>query len=141
MDPKISLQKDIDKIIAGFQDKPDIAALYLFGSAAKEKSHAKSDLDVAVMFSGYRAEDQGLDFLGYIADMEGLTSRKVDLVCFNTADPLLRHQILKFGKLIMDRAPETRVKLMVQTMIEYEEYKRHLDLSFAMMKRGLGNHE
>jgi len=131
------LQDSIDKITHYFRSKSNIAALYLFGSTAQNKARSQSDLDVAVMFGTYEAEKDGLDFLGYIADMEGIAARKVDTVCFNTANPLLRHHILKYGKILIDNEPATRVRLMVKAMADYEDYKRHLDLSFHTLQQEL----
>ena len=134
---KERLQADIDKVAAYFEKEPDIAALYLFGSASKDTLRSASDLDIAVMFEQYSAEREGMTFLKYIAEMEGLASRKIDLVCFNTADPLLRHHILKHGKILIEGDSAIRVQLSVRTMIEYEDYKRQLDLSMKAMKHNL----
>ena len=135
------VQESIDKIQHYFREKSNIAALYLFGSTAQDKAEGHSDLDVAVMFGTYVAEKDGLDFLGYIADMEGIAVKQVDIVCFNTADPLLKHQILKYGKLLIDNDPESRVRLMVKAMADYEDYKRHLDLSFHTLQQEMRSSE
>ena len=118
-----TLKNDIDKIVTYFVGKPNIAAIYLFGSTAKEKYRSTSDIDIAVMFKRYLPEIEGLSFLTYVADMEGITNRKVDLVNFNTADPLLRHQIIKYGRILTDKDTIARVELMVRAMIDYEEYQ------------------
>ena len=135
------LKADIDKVAVYFKDKNNIAAVYLFGSASKENTHTKSDLDVAVMFKTYIAEREGLAFLNYVADMEAIGSRTVDLVCFNTADPLLKQQIMKHGKILIENAPIIRVHLMVRAMIDYEDYKRQLGLSFRKMRQELHGSE
>ncbi len=134
---KEHLRADIDKVAVYFEKEAAIATLYLFGSAAKDTLRSTSDLDIAVMFKQYSAEREGMTFLKYMAEMEGLTSRKIDLICFNTADPLLRHHILKHGKILIEGDSSIRVQLSVRTMIEYEDYKRQLDLSMKVMKRNL----
>lgn len=131
------LKDSVDKITHYFRSKSNIAALYLFGSTAKNIARSHSDLDIAVMFGTYGAETDGLDFLSYTADMEGIAARKVDVVCFNTADPLLRHHILKYGKILIDNDPATRIRLMVKAMVDYEEYKRQLELSFHTLQQEL----
>jgi predicted nucleotidyltransferase len=135
------VHQDFDKVRSYFLNQNNIAAVYIFGSAAKARSHSTSDLDVAVMFVTYRADKEGFIFLNYLAEMEGLIARKIDLVCFNTADSLLKHQIMKYGQILIDKNPKARVDLMVKAMVEYEDYKRQLDLSFQMMKQGLRNNE
>ena len=140
MDPN-ELQDSLDQITHYFRSKPNIAALYLFGSTAKNKAQIRSDLDVSVMFVKYEAEKEGLCFLSYVADMDGLAARKVDLVCFNTADPLLQHHILKYGKILIDNDPAARIRLMVKAMVDYEDYKRQLDLNFHTLQQEMGHGE
>ena len=90
------------------------------------------------MFERYHPEKEGLSFLRYVADMEGITEKRVDLVNFNTANPLLRHQIIKYGKLLTDNNTIARVELMVKAMVDYEEYQLYLDFGIGKLKREMG---
>ena len=91
------------------------------------------------MFKNYIPEKDGMSFLTFVADMEGIASRKVDLVCFNTCDPLTRHQILKYGKLLIDMDVKARVELMVKAMIDYEEYQSYLNLGINIVRKDLAS--
>lgn len=62
---------------------------------------------------------------------------KIDLVCNNTADPLLRRHVLKHGKILIEGDRAIRVQLSVRTMIQYEDPKRQLDFSMKAMKHDL----
>lgn len=135
MQPENQIQEDIKKIKQYFRKKETIAAVFLFGSTVTGKQSTGNDIDVAVMFNPYSFERQGFDFLAYVADMEGFASRRVDLVCFNTADPLLKHQIMKYGTVIIDRDPKSRISQMVWAMADYEDYKYQLNLSSRKMRR------
>jgi len=41
----------IDKITGLFRNDEEIAAVYLFGSQAKDKGHGKSDIDLGFLFN------------------------------------------------------------------------------------------
>lgn len=44
-------QSDIGETVrAALQDRQDLVAVYLFGSAARDQAHTLSDVDVAVLF-------------------------------------------------------------------------------------------
>jgi predicted nucleotidyltransferase len=40
----------IEKLIAYFKTKPNIVAVYLFGSYAKGKEHRSNDIDIGLLF-------------------------------------------------------------------------------------------
>lgn len=141
MNKKAKIQSFLNKIVNYFEDKPNIAAIYMFGSTAKDKDQPRSDIDIAVMFENYRPEKEGLSFLSYVADMEGLTEKEIDLVNYNSANPLLRHQIIKNGQLLTEKNTLARVELMVRAMIDYEEYQQYLDLGLDILRREMGEAE
>lgn len=137
MNPENQLGEDIQRIIRYFSQKPNIAALYLFGSSAKRNNNCSRDMDIAVMFDPYVPNREGVEFLLYSADMEGIVNREVDLVCFNQADPVLRYEILKNGRLIFEGNREARIDLAVKTMIDVEECQSFLDQGVLLVREYL----
>jgi uncharacterized protein len=107
------MTKQIDKAVLRAQvrifasENPDIAAMYLFGSAATGKMTSASDLDIAVMCSGHI---DGFERISMETELSNLLGRDVDLVIFHQAGVLLQHQILKYGCLIFERDPAERVR-------------------------------
>lgn len=107
------MTKQIDKAVSRAQvrifaaENPDIAAMYLFGSAATGKMTSASDLDIAVMCSGHI---DGFERISMETALSNLLGRDVDLVIFHQAGVLLQHQILKYGCLIFERDPAERVR-------------------------------
>ena len=97
MNTKYRIKRHTQKLVQYFLQKPNIAALYLFGSSAKRSNKRSRDIDIAVMFDPYDPNREGVEFLLYSADMQGIVNKEVDLVCFNQADPILRYEILKKG--------------------------------------------
>ncbi len=91
--------------------QPDVAAAYVFGSVAKGHMSMRSDVDVAVFFAA-ETGDKSARFnrrLELEMALEELVHKTVQVVDFETAPLMLRHQIRKYGKLIVDNDPKRRV--------------------------------
>ncbi len=117
---------DLDQIvlkIKAFAARHDtIAAVYLFGSAARQKMKSTSDLDIAIMSV---CDVNGLDRIDLETELSNLVVRDVDLVIFHQVGLLLQHQILKYGSLIYERDPSIRVRQETVSRREYLD-TRHL---------------
>lgn len=93
---------DIDAVRGVLRDHPVRLAI-LFGSHATGTAHAKSDIDIAVEFEGYRPSDTGYNdvFLGLSAELSAaLETDAVDLVDLHTASPAMASAIFETGALI-----------------------------------------
>lgn len=104
----------------------DIAAVYLFGSVARDASRKGSDVDVAVLFS----EDpprtlEGLH-LGWAGDLAERLHRPVDLIVLNFASDELAHFVRKEGELVVERDREKRVLHEVASRRRYFDVLPHL---------------
>ena len=72
--------------------KHKVKAIYLFGSVAKNKARAKSDIDLLVEFT----EPVGLfTFIRLKNYLEKILKKRVDLVTKEALKPQLKEQILK----------------------------------------------
>lgn len=93
-------------IIAGaLGPRREILEAYLFGSHARDTSHAHSDVDIAVFIEKGSAQ-AGL--FGYKSEltatlMSALGTNSVDVVILNDAPPLLYHRVLRDGKRLLSR--------------------------------------
>lgn len=82
---------------------PSVVLAYLFGSAARGDTHARSDLDLAVLLldtslSAYRA---------LWADIhEALALQPFDLVTLNGAEPVVTFEVISEGKVLYSRSDE-----------------------------------
>ena len=65
--------------------EPRVTAAYLFGSSGRGDDTATSDLDLAVLLRGDAPRTLGELPLDLVADLEGATGRRVDLVILNGA--------------------------------------------------------
>ena len=141
MNTRYRIKRHTQKIVQYFLQKPNIAALYLFGSSAKRSNKRSRDIDIAVMFDPYDPNREGVEFLLYSADMQGIVNKEVDLVCYNQADPVLRYEILKNGCLIFEGNRKARIDLAVKAMVDMEECQSFLDQGILLIREHLKKSE
>ena len=82
-----------------------LSAVWLFGSEARGQARVDSDVDLAVLFSRPVSGDE---LLAARLDLEVLLGRGVDLVDLRTASAILGRQVLRDGRLLLDRDPADR---------------------------------
>jgi len=125
-----------EKILAAIKEhllaQPDIAAAYLFGSAAQNRLRQASDIDIAVLFSSGTAANTARfeRRLELAVTIEELVKRPVEVIDLEAAPPFLQHQIRKHGKLIVDKDPQRRKACEVASrrlyldMLPFLRYRR-----------------
>ena len=100
-------------------DRSDFLLVFLFGSFAKECSTNESDVDVAIMF------EKVPDFYEVSDLRDQLSShleREVDILILNTASPIMRRQVLKYGQLVK-KNEKVYNDFFVRTLNEYSDLK------------------
>jgi predicted nucleotidyltransferase len=89
---------------------------YLFGSRARGQAGPLSDTDVAVYLDRrIKLGDYRLNLMEKLSKI--LKSDHLDLVVLNQAPPLLRHEIIKYGRLLKDDASR-RIPFEVEVIRE-----------------------
>lgn len=89
---------------------------YLFGSRARGRTGPLSDTDVAVYLDRrIKHGDYRLKLMEELSKI--LKSDHLDLVVLNQAPPLLRHEIIKYGRLLKDDASR-RILFEAETIRE-----------------------
>ena len=125
-------------------DMEDLVAAYLFGSVAREQAHALSDVDVALLFSeGEERETIFARTLEIGAALENALRRPVDVLALNQAPPALCFQVLKHGRLLLQRDETERCLFVMRALNRYYDAKPYLDYQDAQLlsrirKEGLG---
>ena len=124
-----------DTINAYFSAKPEIAAVYLFGSFAQGKQHASSDLDLGILFKDHHQHPrcvvaQRLD--RYLVELSRLLRKEPHLVTMNTAGEILLKQIFSKGRCILVNDPKAL------SLFKMAAYARITDFSYhyVSMKKG-----
>ena len=116
MKPSINMTDAIAAARRVLEGRAEVRLAYLFGSAARGEDRRSSDLDVGVVFSPIPAPAL-LDQLA--TDLEAATGRRVDLVVLNEAPPLLTHEAIRAGRVIVCRAEEGRVRFETRATARY----------------------
>jgi predicted nucleotidyltransferase len=115
--------KEPEKTIFEFFDSmPGIVSVILFGSYAQNKQTKESDVDVAVLWEHNSIPEP----LAQITCREELSSRlhkNVDLVCLNTASPIISMQALQHGKNILLKNHRNFVDYQMILFTDYAELK------------------
>ncbi len=111
---------EIKPIITLCKQYPDVIVAYLFGSHAKGKARQKSDIDLAILLAEPRRAT--FDLLPFIVDAESLTGCLVDVVVLNTASELLKYQVRKYGRLLLDRDPVARKAFEIKSRKYFEDF-------------------
>ena len=79
---------------------PDLGLLVLFGSAARGRRGARSDVDVAVLTSSVA----DLDAM-YLSLAPRLKTDRLDIVDLRRAGPLLAFEVARSGLVLFERSP------------------------------------
>jgi len=113
--------RDIERAAAPIDRQHGLVALYLFGSQASGRARPDSDVDVAVMVERLPTALQRVQLR---EDMSERLGRAVDLVFLDDASPILVRQVLRHGRLLVDRQPRRRAELVVRTLTDYADLER-----------------
>jgi predicted nucleotidyltransferase len=96
--------------------RKDVRLAYVFGSTARGQARASSDVDVAALFDP-PPEPPDLDQL--TSDLCKAAGRSVDLVVLNTSPPLLAHEIVKTGRILVCRREDERIRVETRVAARY----------------------
>ncbi len=112
-----------NKIIAYFSTETDVNAVYLFGSETSGRTHEESDIDIAILF--HDGNEPDIDRVLAIQDkLTSLLSCETDIVVLNGASPIIRMQVLRKGKKLLERDHRAYSRFFVRTIKEYDDLKR-----------------
>jgi len=96
--------------------------VYFFGSQARSRPWAESDVDLAVLLApGVSRGRYGAIRVELIGElMSVFQSNKVDVVILNEAPPLLTYEgVIQGGRLLFEKDKLTRVRFQVRAFHEY----------------------
>lgn len=132
------------RICIALGDQPDLVAAYLFGSTARGQDHTLSDVDVALLFrDGLSDADRFARTLEIGGALEVALRRPVDVVALNRAPPALCFQVLRHGRLLLERDRTARCLFVMHALNRYYDAKPYLDYHNALLlarirEEGLG---
>jgi len=120
------MQKEIMEALRKiFKSEEKISVAYLFGSHAKKLNTSISDVDIAILLS--ETPKNLFEYYLYMVNkLSGIVGDNLDLIILNTAPPMLKHQIIKYGKIIYTRDEKERIKFEARAESEYLDFSRAL---------------
>ncbi|MEK7066617.1 MAG: nucleotidyltransferase domain-containing protein [Patescibacteria group bacterium] len=128
------MRTEIERILRYFVERPEVIALYLFGSFDTQFERADSDIDLAVLVSDKQREELEILKSEYYNASPRFSVRTVDIVILDTAPTYLKHRILKTGRILLDRSPSIRKEFTAKAVQEYFDYKPIEELCFSKLK-------
>lgn len=84
------MEDEINKIVEELKKYPEVMAIILFGSYAREKLKPLSDIDIAVIL---KEPDKKLE-----SEVTGFSSNIFDIVLFHRLPLYIQFEVFKFGK-------------------------------------------
>lgn len=121
-----------------FQSHDCVELAYLFGSAAKGKAGALSDIDIGVYLStGMTKAQRDQKRLELIAKLTTtLKNDRIDLLVINDTPPVLNFEIIKPNVLVLARDHDLKLDVEQRIMSRYLDRKYHEDfLNRTLMKK------
>lgn len=118
------IENKIKKVLENYP----ILFAYLFGSSARGKTGALSDVDIAVYFENQISSQNRFNLkLDLIDEFQKVFKKNIDLVILQEAPPLLLNRVLKEGIKVYSKNEEKRVFFETRSSMEFLDWKWHLD--------------
>lgn len=132
----------INKIAEYFAAKPEVVAVYLFGSYARGREKELSDIDLGILIERDVLSAQNELRTTYLIDLARILRKDLHIVIMNSAGEGILAQIFKHGKCIFQRNPRTLASFRTASysMIAEFAYLRAM-MEEAIVSRILGGAE
>jgi predicted nucleotidyltransferase len=112
----------LDALRGALEGDQRIAYALVFGSRARGRSHAESDVDVALgLADGMRPTALELGEIG--SRLEAAVGRPVDLVLLDEAPPGLAYRVFRDGQIILERDRRALVDRKARAILEYLDFR------------------
>jgi predicted nucleotidyltransferase len=125
MDPRIDRLREL------LTADPRVAAALVFGSVARGRTHAESDLDLAILWTDEAARKHFVgDPLVFLGRCTKAAGKEVHLVDVEQASPPLRQRIFRDAMVLVDRDPARLRRLHYEALrdvIDWEWLRRMQD--------------
>jgi len=121
------MRNDIpEDLTALLRKEKKVIVAYLFGSYAKKTHTRRSDIDIAILLS--ETPKKLLEYYLYLMNkLSKILGNEVDLIILNTSPPLLKHQVIKHGKIVYSQSEEARIAFEARAQSEYLDFSRAIE--------------
>lgn len=130
------MKAELERILEYFSRREEVIAVFIFGSFDTPRERPDSDIDIGVLVM---PDDSGRNWEQlkgeYYAASPGFSLRPVDIVILNVAPSLLKWQVLKTGRIVLDKDPLARKRFAARAVLEYFDYQHIEDIYFKGVKK------
>jgi uncharacterized protein len=115
-----------------FARRPELAAAYLFGSAARGRAREDSDLDVGLVLRERRASRQAFEVMAadLAVDISCATGvERVDIVDLAAQGPIFALEALCHGVRLYEGDRNRRIDFESETMVRAHDFQPTFDLA------------
>ena len=98
--------KLINRLIAYFENKPEVIAVYLFGSQVSKQNKRSSDVDLGILLDTHDRKIEAQKRTQYMVDLAGILKKEIHPVVLNSASEELMRQIFDKGHCILIKDPQ-----------------------------------
>ena len=112
----------VDALRRVLEREPRILYALLFGSGARGRMHAGSDLDVAVGLRRGASLTPG-EIGRLVADLESAAGGPVDLVLIDEAPPALAYRVFRDGITILERDHRALAGRKAKAILDYLDFR------------------
>lgn len=127
---------EIKKKLTPFFERDGLLLVIIFGSVAQQRTHKKSDIDIALLFKSSLTDDDLLKINNKIIQL--LNVNEINIVDIAKASPLLAYEIVRNGKPVFKKYNAIYPKFVSLSMRKYidaykirEAQKKYIDKFIA----------
>lgn len=96
-----------ERIIRFFRKRPEVVAVYLFGSRARGRATELSDIDLAILLDPQAAVNSSKLKRELLTGLSRILRKEIHLVILNRAGEMLTAQIFRYGRCLYNANPHT----------------------------------
>lgn len=100
-----SSEEIIERSVRFFEERPEIVAVYLFGSRARGPAKETSDVDLAILIDPDVKIDEFELKRDLLVGLSRVLRKEIHLVILNRAGELLSAQVFKYGRCLYNSKP------------------------------------
>ena len=119
----------ITRLKSYYKKKPEIIAVYLFGSQATDKTGRSSDVDIGILLDTIDRATEIEKRNQYMVDLANILRKEIHPVILNSASEELMRQIFAKGKCILVK-DQKKLSLFKMTMFariaDFGYYRRQM---------------
>lgn len=123
----------LDKIANYLKKRPEVIAVYLYGSFAQGFAKDHSDVDIGVLLKSNF--EYGPYYIGGLFEEVNKLDNSIEIQTFviNDKSPMFRHKVISPRKILFCRDNNARAEFEVKTMNEYFEYRSFYEMYYECM--------